>query len=96
MSSLAGQQASSVPAPKLQPQAKSAATPVFRPNVPAAPAKPWTVTKDSKVIFSGTVTEARKAFDAKTSNLRRGSYRLLSPEGILIDKAEAICMAAAC
>ena len=81
---------------KVQPQSKSAAAPVFIPKVAAAPAKPWTVTKDSKVIFSGTVTEARKAFDAKTSNLRRGSYQLLSPEGILIDKAEAICMAAAC
>ncbi len=89
-------QAASAPALRPQPQAKSAATPVFRPKVAAAPAKPWTVTKDSKVIFSGSVTEAREAFDAKTSNLRRGSYQLLSPEGILIDKAEAICMAAAC
>jgi hypothetical protein len=81
------------PALKVQPQAQSTAAPVFIPKVAAASAKPWTVTRDSKVVFSGTVTEARKAFDDKTSNLRRGSYQLLSPEGILIDKAEAICIA---
>jgi hypothetical protein len=80
---------------KVQLQAKGAARPVFIPKVAAAPAKPWTVTKDFKVIFSGTVTEARKAFDDKTKKLRRGSYKLLSPEGILIDHAQAICMTTA-
>lgn len=89
-------QAVKAPAAKFQPQAKPTAAPIFRPRVAAAPAgTPWTVTKDSKTIFSGSVTEARKAFDNKTNNLRRGTVKLLSPEGILIDKAEAICMAAA-
>ena len=37
-----------------------------------------------------------QGFRRKSKNLRRGSYRLLSPEGILIDKAEAVSMAAAC
>ena len=53
------------------------------------------MTKDSQVLFAGTVTDARAMFDKKAANLRRGTLRLLSPEGILIDQAQAICMTTA-
>jgi len=74
---------------------QAAAQPVFVPKVPPAPGKPWMVTKDSQVLFAGTVTDARAMFDKKAANLRRGSLKLLSPEGILIDQAQAICMTTA-
>ena len=81
--------------PQVQARPEGAMQPVFTPKVAPAPEKPWTVTKDSQVLFAGNVTDARATFDKKAANLRRGSLKLLSPEGILIDQAQAICMTTA-
>jgi hypothetical protein len=81
--------------PQVQARPKAAAQPVFTPKVASASEKPWTVTKGSQVLFAGNVTDARTTFEKKAATLRRGSLKLLSPEGILIDQAQAICMTTA-
>ncbi len=81
--------------PQVQAWPKGVLQPASIAKVAPASEKPWTVTKDSQVLFAGTVTDARATFDKKAANLRRGTLRLLSPEGILIDQAQAICMTTA-
>jgi hypothetical protein len=81
--------------PQVQARPEAAAQPAFVPKVASAPEKPWTVTKDSQVLFAGNVADARTTFNKKAANLRCGSLKLLSPEGILIDQAQAICMTTA-
>ena len=78
--------------PQVQARPEASAQPVFVPKVPPAPEKPWTVTRDSQVLFAGNVTDARATFDKKAANLRRGALKLLSPKGILIDQIQTICM----
>jgi hypothetical protein len=81
--------------PQAQARPEAATRPAFVPKVAAAPEKPWTVTKDSQLLFAGSVTEARATFEKKAANLRRGCLELLSPEGIVIDQAQTICMTTA-
>jgi len=87
-----GEAPRAVAKPQVQARPEAAAQLALGPKVPPAPGKPWTVTKDSQVLFAGTVTDARATFDKKAANLRRGALKLLSPKGILIDQIQTICM----
>jgi hypothetical protein len=81
--------------PQVQARSQASVQPASISKVAPLPDKPWTVMKDSQVLFAGSVTDARATFDKKAANLRRGSLKLFSPKGILIDQAQTICMTTA-